>query len=83
MTDDHVCVSVTDESGQVVARARVSPDLDGRGHEALADLVSAALRLIAERDAADPEGAAERVGRYEAGQQRIRDRNQRLRGEAS
>ncbi len=79
--DDHACVPVTDDEGRVVARARVSPDLGEEGRRALLNVVAAAVRVQEERDAADPEGAAERDRRYAAGQERIRARNVRLRGQ--
>ena len=72
--DDHVCVPVMNESGEVIARARVSPDLDEQGMRALVNVVEAARRLMAEQDAADPEGAAERGRRQEAGIARVRAR---------
>lgn len=80
--DDHVCVPLVDDEGRVIARARVSPDLDDDGRRALLGVVAAAQRLMAERDAADPEAAAERERRYEAGEERIRARMRRLRGES-
>ncbi len=80
--DDHVCVPLTDDSGRVVARARVSPDLGEEGRRALLAVVAAAVRLQEEQDAADPEGAVERERLYAAGQARIRERNARLRGQA-
>ena len=81
MTDDHVCVPLVDGSGAVIGRVRVSPDLGVEGQRALVGLVEAAVRWQAERDAADPEGAAARQARWAAGQIRIRERNRRLRGE--
>lgn len=72
--DDHICVPVTDESGEVIARARVSPDLGEDGMRALAAVVAWAQKEMAARDAADPEAAAERTRRYEAGIARIRAR---------
>lgn len=77
--DDHVCVPLVDDEGRVVARARVSPDLDEDGRRALLGVVAAAQRLMAERDAADPEAAAERERRYAAGIARIRERARRTR----
>jgi hypothetical protein len=71
-----------DDAGNVIARARVSPDLPDEGRAALARLVEVAQRWQADRDAADPVGAAERARRYEAGQERIRSRMRRYRGEA-
>lgn len=80
--DNHVCVPVVDESGEVIARARVAPDLDERGQRALLNVVQAAVRLQAERDAADPEAAAERARRQEAMRARNAERLRRIRGEA-
>jgi hypothetical protein len=81
VTDDHVCIPLTDSSGAVIGRARVSPDLGVEGRAHLLAVVEAARQVMAERDAADPVGAAERDARYEAGQRRIAERNRRLRGE--
>jgi hypothetical protein len=62
--DDHRCETVVDSDGTVLGHAHVSPDLSDevRGH--LVELMKAAIRLQAERDAADPEGAAERGRRW-------------------
>jgi hypothetical protein len=79
--EEHMCVPVVDNAGQVIGHARVSPDLDGRGREALLHVVQAAQRLQAERDAADPEAAEERGRRQRAAIGRIRERARRLRGE--
>ena len=81
--DDHVCVPLVSESGVVVGRARVSPDLGVEGHRHLLAVVEAAVRFQEEQDAADPAGAAERERRYAAGQERIKARNVRLRGEGA
>jgi hypothetical protein len=78
---DHRCEPVVDDDGTVLGRARVSPDLGERGRQALLSVVKAAIRLQAERDAADPEGAAERARRQEAGRARIAGRMWRYRGE--
>lgn len=80
VTARHVCVPVTDESGVVIARARVSPDLGEDGMRAMRAVIAAAQRLHAEQDAADPEGAAERASRQAVGVARIRARVRRLRG---
>ncbi len=80
--DDHVRVPLTDDAGRVIMRTRVSPGLDEEGRRALLNVVAAAVRLQEERDAADPEGAAERERLYAAGQERIRERNVRLRGQS-
>ncbi|GAA0527135.1 hypothetical protein GCM10010172_04580 [Paractinoplanes ferrugineus] len=82
MTDDHVCMPLVDDDGQVVARVHASPHLGVEGRRALLAVVEAASRVQAQRDAADPVGAAERAARFEAGQRRIRERNARLRGGA-
>lgn len=78
--DNHVCVPVTDDAGEVIAHARVSPELDEEGRRALLALVEAARRHMAERDAADPEAAAERGRRQQAAIARVRARAG-LRGE--
>lgn len=75
--DDHVCVPLVDDDGNMIAHARVSPDLDERGRRVLLELVAAARRLMAEQDAADPEAAAERGRRQAAGIARIRERARR------
>lgn len=75
--DDHRCEPVVDADGHVIGHARVSPNLSDEGRAALADVIAAAVRLQAERDAADPEGAAERARR----RQRMRDRVRRWRAE--
>ena len=80
--DDHRCVPVTDKSGEVIARARVSPGLGEDGMRALRALITAAKRMQAERDAADPVGAAERTRRQQEAIARIRERVRRLRGGA-
>ena len=81
VNDDHVCIPVVDESGLVLGHARVSPDLDERGRQALVNVLQAAQRLMAEEDAKDPEAAAERGRRQAAAIARIRERVRR-RGEA-
>jgi hypothetical protein len=82
MTDDHRCEPVVDDDGTVLGHARVSSDLGERGRAALVEITKAAIRLMAERDAADPEGAAERARRQEAMRARIAERMRRYRGEA-
>ena len=82
MTDDHVCVPVVDDAGQVIGHARVSPGLDERGRRALLNVVEAARRLMAEEDAKDPEAAAERGRRQAAAIARIRERVRLRRGES-
>jgi hypothetical protein len=79
--DDHRCEPVVDDDGTLLGRARVSPDLDERGQQALLSIVKAAIRLQAERDAADPDAAGERARRQEASRARIADRMRRYRGE--
>jgi hypothetical protein len=81
MSDDHRCEPVVDDDGTVLGRARVSPDLGERGRAALLEITKAAIRLQADRDAADPEGAAERARRQEAGRARIAERMRRYRDE--
>jgi transcription elongation GreA/GreB family factor len=81
MTDNHVCVPVVDADGLVLGHARVSPDVDERGQQALVSVLEAARRLMAEQDAADPEAAEERGRRQAAAIARIRERVRR-RGEA-
>ena len=80
--DNMRCEPVVDTDGTVLGHARVSPDLGDDGRRALLSMVKAAIRHQEAKDAADPVGAAERDRRYEAGQQRIRERNARLRGES-
>ncbi len=79
--DDHRCELVVDDDGTVLGRARVSPDLEERGRRALAEVMKAAIRLMAERDAADPVAAAERARRQEGGRARNAERLRRHRGE--
>lgn len=81
MTEDHVCVPVVDDNGEVLGHARVSRDLDKRGQQALLNAVQAARRLMDEEDAADPEAAEERGRRQAAAIARIRERVRRARGE--
>lgn len=81
MTAADRCVPVFDDDGAVIGRAQVSADISDRGMAAVTELVKAAQKYMAEKDAADPEAAAERDRRYEAGQARIRERNARLRGD--
>jgi hypothetical protein len=83
VTDDHRCEPVHDSDGMFLGHAHVSSDLDDRGRAALIELMQAAIRLQAERDAADPEAAAERGRRQAASVARIRERARRLRGESS
>lgn len=73
MTDNHRCETVVDEDGTVLGHARVSPDLSEEGRRALVEV---------ERDAADPEAAAERGRRQAEGIARIRERARRRRGDA-
>lgn len=79
--DNHVCVPVVDDAGQVIGHARVSPDLDERGQRALLNVMQAAQRLMAEEDAKDSEAAAELGRRQAAAIARVRERVRR-RGEA-
>jgi hypothetical protein len=80
--DDHRCEAVVGDDGTVLGHALVSPDLGERGRAALVEIAKAAIRLQAERDEADPVGAAERARRQEAGRARIAERMRRYRGEA-
>jgi hypothetical protein len=80
VTDGHVCIPVVDADGQVLGHARVSPDLDERGQQALLNVMQAARRLMAEEDAADPEAAEERGRRQAAAIARIRARVRRRGG---
>lgn len=70
------------DAGEVLGHALVAPDMDERGRAALLSLAEAVSAYAERQDAADPEAAAERARRYEAGQERIRARMRRLRGEA-
>jgi hypothetical protein len=81
VTTDERCVPVFDDDGNVIARAQVSADATDEDMRVIAAIVRAAQRYVEEQDAADPEAAAERGRRQEAGQARIRERNARLRGE--
>ena len=73
------CEFLYDADGNVIGHARVSPGISDEGRAALAELVAAAVRLQAARDAADPEAAAERARR----QERMRERMRRWRGQSS
>lgn len=76
--DDHRCELLRNDAGEVIARIRVSPDLDERGRAALTALVAAAARKFEEDCAADPT-----IGeRQAAAVERIHARVRRLRGEA-
>lgn len=81
--DDHRCETVVDSDGTVLGHARVSPDLSEKGRAALVEMMKAAIRLQAERDAADSAGAAERGRRRQAAIARVRARARArwLRGE--
>jgi hypothetical protein len=79
--DSHRCEAVVDDDGAVLGRARVSPDMSDEGRRALAALVRAVGEQMAAEDAADPEGAAERARRQEAGRARNAGRMRRYRGE--
>lgn len=78
--DGHRCELVVGDVGAVLGHALVSPDLGDEGRRALVEVMKAAIRLQAERDAADPEAAAERGRRQQAAIARIRERAG-LRGE--
>lgn len=75
--DEHRCVPVVDDDGQVVAKVRMAGDMDEQTRRAWLDVVAAVHRLDAELDAADP-GRAER---QRAAAERIRERGRRWRGE--
>jgi hypothetical protein len=83
MSDEQHCVPVVDDDGTVLGHARVSVVLSDEGQRALLSVVKAAIRFQAERDAADPEAAAERTRRQAASQARIAGRMARFRGESS
>ncbi len=74
---DHVCRPFADRDGQIIGTILMAPDVSEETERALAGLVEAARRVHAERVAADPT----LTERFEAGQERIRERNARLRGE--
>lgn len=69
------CEPIRDDSGEIIAVARVSPDIsaEARGH--LREVVEAARRLAEQELAEDPTLA----DRQAAGLRRIRERNRRLR----
>jgi hypothetical protein len=67
---DHVCRVIYDDEGNPIARA----DATDEELRAVRAVVEAAVRYLAERDAADPEGAAERGRRQEAAIARVRAR---------
>jgi hypothetical protein len=66
------CELITDESGQVIARAQVADDLTPELRAALVGAIRAIHQLSAEQDAADPEAAAKRGARQEAAIARVR-----------
>lgn len=70
------CEVITDDSGEVIAVARVSPDLSETGRAALMELIAAARRQFEADMAADPTIAE----RQAAAMARIRERSRRLRG---
>jgi transcription elongation GreA/GreB family factor len=72
--EEHVCVPVTNEAGEVIAHAQDIGDEDMR---ALAAVIAWAQKDMAEKDAADPEAAEERGRRQAAGIARIRERARR------
>jgi hypothetical protein len=75
--DEHRCRPIFDADGTFLARVRVSPGMCAEGLAALAELVRAAQRQMAEEAAANPKAAAERARR----QARMRERVARWRGE--
>jgi hypothetical protein len=74
--DDHRCEAITDADGNVIARARVSPDITDEGRRALRNVIEAAIRLHESQPAPSPEEQA----RVEAVRARNRERNRRLGG---
>ncbi len=77
VSDNHVCQPFADRDGQIIGLVHMAPDVSEETREALANLVEAARRVQAEGVEAEPsitEG-------FEPGQERIRERNARLRGE--
>jgi hypothetical protein len=71
--DDHVPRAVLGDDGEVLAVAHVSPDAGPEVMEHLRELVEAARRLR------EQTWTPERQARYDAGQARTRERNERLR----
>lgn len=70
--EEYRCELIRDADGNVIARAQVGPGFDDEARGHLMNVIQAAIRLQDERDAADPEGAAERVRRQEAMRERAR-----------
>ena len=68
------CELITDESGQVIARAQVATDLTPEKHAALVSAIRAIHQVVAEQDAADLEAAVERGRRQQAAIARVRAR---------
>jgi hypothetical protein len=72
--DGHRCEVITDEQGNMIATAHVSPNITDAGRAALADLIDVVRRQFEADLAADPT-----IGeRQEASQRRIRERNRWL-----
>lgn len=74
--DDHVPRAIVDDDGEVVAVAHVSPNISDEALGHLREVIEAARRLHASTD------TPERRARYKAGQARIRERLERIRGGA-
>lgn len=72
--DDHVPRAIVGADGKVIAVAHVAPDISDEALGHLREVIEAARRLHAETD------TPERRARYEAGQARIRERLERIRG---
>lgn len=73
---EHRCEAITDADGGVIARARVSPDINDEGRAALRELIEAAIRLHESQPPPSPEEQA----RVDAVRARNRERNRRLGG---
>jgi hypothetical protein len=67
---DHVCQPFADRDGTIIGTVLMAPDVSDETRRVLAGLIEAARRVHAERVAADPSI----VERFEAGQERIRER---------
>ena len=76
--DGRVCQPMFGGDGELIAVVHGSPDMSAEARKALAEVVAAARRMFAERDAAS---GGEMSRRQEAAFRRIRERNARLRGE--
>ncbi|WP_146605843.1 hypothetical protein [Micromonospora craterilacus] len=72
----HRCEVVTDDDGQVIAVARVSPELTDEGRRALRNVIGAAIRL----HESQPPPSREEQARVDAVWARHRERLRRLGG---